>query len=77
MEFMRIDAGAVLAKAGGNLKSIRLIIGNLVIMQSMARLVPDAASYAPVTVLIDPPRIGPSGTPRTRWGNKPGRAVKG
>jgi len=53
MEFMRIDAGAVLAKAGGNPKSIRLIIGNPVIMQSMVRLVPDAASYAPVTVLID------------------------
>jgi uncharacterized protein (DUF302 family) len=53
MEFMRIDAGAVLAKAGGNPKSIRLIVGNPVIMQSMARLAPDAASYAPVTILID------------------------
>jgi uncharacterized protein (DUF302 family) len=53
MEFMRIDAGGVLAKAGGNPKSVRLIIGNPVIMQSMVRLVPDAASYAPVTVLID------------------------
>ena len=55
MEFMRLDAGAVLKKAGvdGNPKSIRLIIGNPLIMQSMARLVPDAASYAPVTVLID------------------------
>jgi len=45
MEFMRIYAGAVLAKAGANPKSIRLIIGNPVIMQSMVRLVPDAASY--------------------------------
>ena len=55
MEFMRLDAGAVLAKAhvDGNPESIRLIIGNPLIMQSMARLVPDAASYAPVTVLID------------------------
>jgi hypothetical protein len=53
IEFMRIDAGAVLAKADANPKSIRLILGNPVIMQSMARLVPDAASYAPVTVLID------------------------
>jgi hypothetical protein len=53
MEFMRLDAGAVLAKAhvNGNPKSIRLIIGNPLIMQSMARLVPDAVSYAPVTVL--------------------------
>ena len=55
MEFMRLDAGAVLAKAhpNSNPKSIRLIIGNPIIMESMARLVPDAASYAPVTVLID------------------------
>lgn len=55
MEFLRLDAGAVLAKAhvSGNPKSIRLIIGNPLIMQSMTRLVPDAASYAPVTVLID------------------------
>jgi uncharacterized protein (DUF302 family) len=55
MEFMRLDHGAVLAKAGvdGDPKSIRLIMGNPLIMQSMARLVPDAGSYAPVTVLID------------------------
>lgn len=55
MEFMRFDVGAVLAKAqvNGNPKSIRLVMGNPLIMQSMARHVPDAASYAPVTVLID------------------------
>ena len=55
MEFMRLDIGDVLAKAHPerNPKSIRLIIGNPLIMESMARLVPDAASYAPVTVLID------------------------
>ena len=54
MEFMRLDHGAVLAKAGdGNSKSVRLIMGNPLIMQSMTRLVPDAGSYAPVTVLID------------------------
>ena len=55
MEFMRLDVGAILAKAHPerNPKSIRLIIGNPLIMESMARLVPDAASYAPVTVLID------------------------
>jgi hypothetical protein len=55
MEFIRLDQGAVLAKAGvqGNPKSIRIILGNPLIMQSMARLVPDAGSYAPVTVLID------------------------
>jgi uncharacterized protein (DUF302 family) len=55
MEFMRLDVGAVLAKAHPerNPKSVRLVIGNPLIMESMARLVPDAASYAPVTVLID------------------------
>ena len=55
MEFMRLDHGAVLAKAGveGSPKMVRLIMGNPLIMQSMARLVPDAGSYAPVTVLID------------------------
>jgi hypothetical protein len=55
MEFMRLDQGAVIAKAGvdGDPKSIRLIMGNPLIMQSMARLVPDAGSYAPVTVLIE------------------------
>jgi uncharacterized protein (DUF302 family) len=54
MEFMRLDHGAVLRKAGdGNRKSVRLIVGNPLIMQSMTRIVPDAASYAPVTVLID------------------------
>jgi uncharacterized protein (DUF302 family) len=55
MEFMRLDHGAVLRKAGrdGNCKSVRLIMGNPLIMQSMTRLVPDAGSYAPVTVLID------------------------
>ena len=55
MEFMRLDHGAILAKAGvdGDPRSVRVIMGNPLIMQLMVRLVPDAASYAPVTVLID------------------------
>jgi pimeloyl-ACP methyl ester carboxylesterase len=55
MEFMRLDQGAVVSKAGGEKarKMIRLIVGNPLIMQSLARLVPDAGSYAPVTILID------------------------
>jgi uncharacterized protein (DUF302 family) len=32
---------------------VRLVIGNPLIMQQMARDVPDAGSYAPVTVLVD------------------------
>ena len=60
MEFMRLDHGAILAKAGvaGDPKSVRVIMGNPLIMQSMARLVPDAGSYAPVTVLVDERRDG-------------------
>jgi uncharacterized protein (DUF302 family) len=55
MEFMRVDHGAILAKAGvdSDPKSVRVIMGNPLIMQSMARLVPDAGSYAPVTVHVD------------------------
>src|SRR5579863_556327 len=55
MEFMRLDHGAILAKAGVDCdpKSVRVIMGNPLIMQSMARFVPDAGSYAPVTVLVD------------------------
>jgi Domain of unknown function DUF302 len=34
-------------------KSVRLVLGNPLIMKEMVAHVPDAASYAPVTVLID------------------------
>jgi len=32
---------------------IRFVIGNPLIMREMAKHVPDAGSYAPVTVLVD------------------------
>jgi len=32
---------------------VRLLIGNPLIMKEMAKHVPDAGSYAPVTVLVD------------------------
>jgi hypothetical protein len=32
---------------------IRLVIGNPLIMKEMAKHVPDAGSYAPVTILVD------------------------
>ena len=32
---------------------IRFVIGNPLIMKEMAKHVPDAGSYAPVTVLVD------------------------
>jgi uncharacterized protein (DUF302 family) len=55
MEFIRFDAGQVLRKEGGGQgpKILRLVVGNPLIMKEMARSVPDAASYAPVTILID------------------------
>ena len=55
MEFGRFDAGEVLRKErhGHNRKLLRLVVGNPLIMKEMARTVPDAAAYAPVTILVD------------------------
>ena len=55
MEFFTFDMGEVLAKGlGGKApRSLRLLIGNPVIMKQMAKRVPDAGSYAPVTILMD------------------------
>lgn len=55
MLFMQLDQGAVLQKESGRdtPRIIRLIIGNPLIMKEMAKHVPDAGSYAPVTVLVD------------------------
>lgn len=55
MEFLRLDIGGVLAKANGPAapKSLRLIVGNPLIMKQMAEHVADAGSYAPVTILVD------------------------
>ena len=55
MEFVRFDAGEVLRKErnGEGPKILRLIVGNPLIMKEMARTVPDAAAYAPITILID------------------------
>jgi hypothetical protein len=65
MEFARFNLGLILSKkrdAGDRdvgeqgaaaPKILRLVIGNPLIMKRMAEHVHDAASYAPVTVLID------------------------
>jgi hypothetical protein len=55
MEFARFDAGQVLRKElGGNgPKILRLVVGNPLTMKEMAKAVPDAAAYAPVTILVD------------------------
>jgi len=55
MLFLEFDHGAVLRKETGlnKPKIVRLVIGNPLVMKEMAKHVPDAASYAPVTVLVD------------------------
>ncbi len=55
MLFLELDHGAVLRKESGlnTPKSVRLVIGNPLIMREMAKHIPDAGSYAPVTVLVD------------------------
>jgi uncharacterized protein (DUF302 family) len=55
MEFARMDLGEVLRKRNGPSagQSLRLIVGNPIIMSSMVQHVPDAGSYAPVTILVD------------------------
>jgi len=55
MEFARLDHGQFLHKiqATSTPRIVRLIIGNPLIMVKMAEHVPDAGSYAPVTILID------------------------
>jgi hypothetical protein len=55
MEFLRLDIGEVVCKdhPDASVRSLRLLIGNPVIMRQMAQHVPDAGSYAPVTILID------------------------
>src|ERR1700681_1544880 len=55
MLFMELDHGAVIRKETGHTapKIVRLVIGNRLVMKEMAKHVPDAGSYAPVTVLVD------------------------
>ena len=55
MLFIELDHGAVLRKETGldEPKMVRLVIGNPLIMKEMAKHVPDAGSYAPVTILVD------------------------
>lgn len=54
MEFARFDAGEVLRKGEGMQRPgiIRFIVGNPLIMMAMARNIPEAAAYAPVTILV-------------------------
>jgi uncharacterized protein (DUF302 family) len=55
MEFARFDLGQVMRKRNGSqaTESLRLVLGNPLIMSQLVEYVPDAGSYAPVTILID------------------------
>ena len=55
MEFARFELGEVLRRILGERapKSVRLVVGNPLIMAQMVEHVPDAGSYAPVTILVD------------------------
>jgi uncharacterized protein (DUF302 family) len=55
MLFAEFDLGDILRRESGSRtpRIIRLVIGNPLIMKEMVKHVPDAGSYAPVTILID------------------------
>lgn len=55
MLFAEFDLGDILRRETGSRtpRIIRLVVGNPLIMKEMVKHVPDAGSYAPVTVLID------------------------
>ena len=60
MLFAEFAHGAIVRKGTGRdtPRMIRFVIGNPLIMKEMAGRVPDAGSYAPVTVLVDERRDG-------------------
>jgi uncharacterized protein (DUF302 family) len=53
--FAEFDLGDILRRETGSKtpEIIRFVVGNPLIMKEMVKHVPDAGSYAPVTVLID------------------------
>ncbi len=55
MEFAYFDLGEVLRRESGPgaPQCLRFVVGNPLIMKQMVEHVPDAGSYAPVTILID------------------------
>ena len=55
IEFLRFNHGDIVRKGstGTTPGNVRLVVGNPGIMRRMAEHVPDAGSYAPVTILID------------------------
>ena len=71
MLFLQLDLDAVLAldpqaKGQTGRRLVRLIAGNPVTMGQMTRHVPDAGSYAPVTILLEQTPAAEPGSPTTR-----------
>ena len=77
MRFLQLDHDHVLAldpQARGQTgrRLVRLIAGNPVTMGQMTRHVPDAGSYAPVTILLQQtPRRNPGGLRQRRQHRRP------
>jgi uncharacterized protein (DUF302 family) len=55
MLFAEFDLGAILRREAGSEtpKVMRFVVGNPLIIKEMVKHVPDAGSYAPVTILVD------------------------
>lgn len=55
MEFLHFDLGQVVRLEHGpkTPRSLRYVIGNPVVMKQLVEHVPDAGSYAPITILVD------------------------
>jgi uncharacterized protein (DUF302 family) len=55
MLFAEFDHGAIVRKGTGRdaPKIVRLVVGNPLTMRRMVQHVPDAGTYAPVTILLD------------------------
>jgi uncharacterized protein (DUF302 family) len=55
MEFGRFDVGELLRKVRGygGARLLRILVGNPLVMKDLAKAVPDAAAYAPVSILVD------------------------
>jgi uncharacterized protein (DUF302 family) len=55
MMFMKLDHGAILQKETGldTPRIVRFVIGNPLIMKEMVKHVPNAGSYAPMSILVD------------------------
>jgi hypothetical protein len=55
LEYMRVDVGRFMSKgnAGKSAKSLRLLVGNPLVLRQLTEHLPDAASYAPASILID------------------------